>query len=591
MVDLKEFLFSRRCRPVFFSILFAANLVWFYPLEFHTLMGDDLLRWAEVSSFSSVADAFSTIVDGTKYRPVNDLCHYILFGLFSHDAQLFFYFNILFNFLIIVALFALVEDVTGNDPVLAFCACVAYITARFSYYNILQVYGILEALSLLLLILIIRCVIRFTRTGAVKWAMFAALLYLLLVLTHERYLALLPFLLLAFALFDRSSGYFRKGVLLGAAVLPFLLNFLQKTLVFHIQFVTRTATIPFQLNVFSILEKMGLGLSKIAGINNGPVYLNMTPFQAQDTAVQVAAILIATLMALLLVHALYRSALWRLPEQSQNLKHALVWAALLGVLLFSASIVADQEQRWLYSSFLTVLVFLSYFLSNFRIGRSSAPKYVVAVVLVALMVHNDIYYRRVLSSLHFARANLIADSFYDVTVKRYGTNIADRDLYVEKFRDYQWILQGSTFFKPYIPQRNVNVAYVDSIEQISPEVRQSDRSLIYVLDRDLLRMIDLKNPDPLALIKFGPQSIKAGQVFNRQPNGESAIWAQTENASQYTVFVLNGTELETAVTMDGKGATAAVPKQLYEKPGEYSLFLLDKRTGKKSDSLKFVVAP
>jgi len=590
MLDLKEFLFSRRSRHIFFPILFVVNLVWFYPLGFHTLMGDDLIRWYQVTSFPSVADAFSNIVAGSKYRPVNDLCHYILFGLFSHDAQLFFFFNILFNFLIVVALFALIEDVTGNDSVLAFCLCIAYITARFSYYNILQVYGILEALSLLLLILIVRCVIRFVRTGAVQWVIVAALSYFLLVLNHERYLALLPFLILAFVMFDRSSGYRRKGALLVIAVLPFLLNFFQKRLLFHVPFVTRTSTIPLQLNAFSILEKMGLGLSKIAGINNGPNYLNMIPFVAQDTSVQVAAILIATLMALLLFHALYRSAIWRIPEQLQNLKHALVWTSLLAVLLFSASIVADQEQRWLYSPFLVVLIFLSYFLSNFRIGRLPVIKYIVAGVLVALMVHNDVYYRKDLPDLHFARANLIADSFYNVTIKRYGTNIADRVLYVEKFRDYEWIL-GSLFFKPYIPERNVSITFVNSVEQIRPEDRQSEKSLVYVLDWNRLRMIDVKNPDPLVLITFGPGGIKAGQVFNRQPNGESAIWAETVNASQFSVFVLNGTELETAVSFDGRGASAAVPRQLYEKPGEYTLFLLDKKTGRKSDSLKFVVAP
>jgi hypothetical protein len=588
---LREFVFSRRSRLLFLPILFVVNLLWFYPLGFHTLMGDDLIRWNQVTSFSSVATAFSNIVAGSKYRPVNDLCHYILFALFSHDYRLFLYFNILFNFVIVTALFALIEDVTGNDLVLAFGLSLVYITARFSYYNILQVYGILEALSLLLLLAVIYCVIRFIRTAALKWAIFAAVSYFLLTLNHERYLAILPFLLLAFAFFGRSTGYRRKAALLLIAVSPFLLNLFLKRFVFHVPFITRTSTIPLDLSIFSILEKMGLGQLKILGVNNGPGYLNLIPFPDQDTTVQVVGILIAAFIAVLLFLALRRSAMLQIPERLKEGKRYLLWATLLLVLLFSASIVADQEQRWLYSPFVVVLISISYLLSDFRIGRFSAVKYIVLGVLVALMVHNDIYYRRFLSNLHFVRANLIADSFYNVTVNRYGTNIVDYELFVEKFGDCQWILQDSLFFKPYIPDRKVRITYVDHIEQIKPEDRRSDRSLIYALNPRRLQMLDLKNPDPPVLIRFGPDGIKAGHVFNEQPSGESAIWADTENTSQATVFVLNGIELESTMHADGKFATATVPRQLYEAPGEYTLILFDKKTAKKSNPLRFVVEP
>jgi hypothetical protein len=96
---------------------------------------------------------------------------------------------------------------------------------------------------------------------------------------------------------------------------------------------------------------------------------------------------------------------------------------------------------------------------------------------------------------------------------------------------------------------------------------------------------------PLVFKKFGPTDIKAGQIFNKQPSGESAIWAETENATPTTVFVLNGVPLESAVVSEGKGVTAVVPKNLYEKPGEYPLYLLDTKTNQKSNEMKFIVTP
>jgi hypothetical protein len=96
---------------------------------------------------------------------------------------------------------------------------------------------------------------------------------------------------------------------------------------------------------------------------------------------------------------------------------------------------------------------------------------------------------------------------------------------------------------------------------------------------------------PLVIKKFGPEDIRAGQIFNKQHNGESAIWAETENATPTTVFVLNGVSLESAVVSEGKGVTAVVPKNLYEKPGEYPLYLLDKKTNQKSNEMKLIVKP
>ncbi|MEW6419173.1 MAG: hypothetical protein AB1480_13835 [Nitrospirota bacterium] len=95
----------------------------------------------------------------------------------------------------------------------------------------------------------------------------------------------------------------------------------------------------------------------------------------------------------------------------------------------------------------------------------------------------------------------------------------------------------------------------------------------------------------LVLKKYGPEDVKAGQIFNKQPNEESAIWAHTENATPTTVLVLNGVPLESAVVSERREVTVVVPMSLYEKPGEYPLYLLDKKTNQKSNEMKFVVKP
>lgn len=95
----------------------------------------------------------------------------------------------------------------------------------------------------------------------------------------------------------------------------------------------------------------------------------------------------------------------------------------------------------------------------------------------------------------------------------------------------------------------------------------------------------------LAIKQWGPTDIKAGQIFNKQPNGESAIWARTENATPATVFVLNGVALESYPQENGTLVTAIIPRSLYEKAGEYPIYLLDKDNNNKSNEVKFIVKP
>jgi len=93
----------------------------------------------------------------------------------------------------------------------------------------------------------------------------------------------------------------------------------------------------------------------------------------------------------------------------------------------------------------------------------------------------------------------------------------------------------------------------------------------------------------LTIKDFGPRDTKAGQGFNVQKDGVSALWFASENATMNTVVVFSETNLESAVMPDGKLVTAGVPKSLFEKAGEKSVYLLDKKTGEKSNEMKFVV--
>lgn len=93
------------------------------------------------------------------------------------------------------------------------------------------------------------------------------------------------------------------------------------------------------------------------------------------------------------------------------------------------------------------------------------------------------------------------------------------------------------------------------------------------------------------LINYGPDAITAGQNFNLQPNGENAIWCETQNAYSGLQLVLKNTPLKTEVNENGTLVTAIIPKWLYDFSGSYDLYLKDPTYNLISNKLTFVIHP
>lgn len=92
----------------------------------------------------------------------------------------------------------------------------------------------------------------------------------------------------------------------------------------------------------------------------------------------------------------------------------------------------------------------------------------------------------------------------------------------------------------------------------------------------------------LALLQIGPAETKAGEGFNVQKSGESAMWLRGSNITSSTVIILNGTLLSGFKGSD-ELITTPVPPELFKKPGEYPVYLLDTETSGRSNSLIFTV--
>lgn len=98
-------------------------------------------------------------------------------------------------------------------------------------------------------------------------------------------------------------------------------------------------------------------------------------------------------------------------------------------------------------------------------------------------------------------------------------------------------------------------------------------------------------PARLAITSWGPQSTKAGAVFNAQPGGAAAIWIRVDQPLDgYEVAVdFNGTLLKGNIS--GNLVTAAVPADLYATSGNYEVQVLARKgnASAKSNGVTFAV--
>jgi hypothetical protein len=91
----------------------------------------------------------------------------------------------------------------------------------------------------------------------------------------------------------------------------------------------------------------------------------------------------------------------------------------------------------------------------------------------------------------------------------------------------------------------------------------------------------------LVIVALHPDTTTAGQAFNAQPDGASAIAVSCKGATKATVIIFAGEKLPT-VYGGPTLLTAKVPSRLYSKSGRYDVYLLS-QPSQKSNVAKFTV--
>lgn len=489
-------------------------------VELKGLYMDDLYLWSCYGEQSFREFVFP--MGGTRFRFVFYLAAWLeLFFLGNHVTWMV-PFNIVLNSIIAWSLYRIFVKVSGGRKFVSLALAAAYLLSRMSYYQIGQFYGLMESLGLWAAVWLLYGVYVYVNEKRASAYFWANGLYFLASFIHERYMVLLPVLLLGLV-FGRWAGIREKrsrewsagspeeeevrrdagrsrsrasrsgsprtgrsgsprtgrsggpgtGRKPGAsssgasgwlllAVTAATAVLIQVIRLFTIGTLSPAGTGGTDVaDTFKISDAIAHAWEQVAfvfGRNSGPDYLCIEPFAKAPSDIRF--LILASNAVLGLAVLIFLIGMIR--DRGRVLAHGrnlVLFLAFIALCIGSSSVTIRVEMRWVYVVYAAALLVLAYMTS--LMGSAGF----LAILYAALIFPAETYYREHWSNLYLWPDQMKYNSLAEETVEKYGDDIFDKQVYI--IRDTYEISEftAETFLKVYDRDgkgKNTELRFIDS---------------------------------------------------------------------------------------------------------------------------------
>ena len=433
---------------------------------------DDLYLWSCYGEQSFFQYVFP--IGSTRFRFLYYLAAWLQLAVVGSRVEWFVPINILLNIGIAFTLYKMAQKFSRSGYI-GLLVGIAYLASRMSYYQIGQVYGLMETMALWMAIGILYLLCGYLNEcdGQEKRRFYAAcLLYFGICFVHERYMVLLPLFFLVL-LCRKTKNWRLWAAPTGMFVCVQLIRLLT------IGGLAPAGTGGTDVaDTFSLKEAIRFAFSQVAyvfGINAGPEHLNGQNFREAPLWVMVM-IAVADLMLVGMVVAFVVKMI-----QSRKLCLGRIWTSLLflgfiGGCIACSSVTIRVEMRWVYVSYAAALLYLSWLygvLTEDMVehGRwTQAAAYLVMVtVYVVLMLPVELFYRGLYPNLYYWPNQSRYNSLAEVTYGTYGDEIFGKTIYIVGNSYEMSDFTANTFFKVFDKERKAEgttVVHVENVREI-----------------------------------------------------------------------------------------------------------------------------
>ena len=484
------------------------------------LYQDDLFMWSTRRGVGFFKYVFPE--QTRKFRPVYWIVAWIYQGILKNNISLIVPINIIIAAIIAIGVYFFAKSMAKSRG-LAFTLASMFLISRFSYYNIGQFLGVMEAMALVFALLMLYFLYLYINNGKNIHFYYACGFYFLNCFTHERFMVLLPMLI-----FAAIVGKRRKilNALISIALFAMITLIRLFALKSFVPEGTGGSKVSETFNLADFFLSMRIEILYLLGINTGPEHLNGINFYNVNTVLKLVIITGILAAFAFIIKFIYSIAVYRKKIELSWKKNILLFTGFIIGSMVSSAVTIRVEMRWVYAPYLFMLLLFSYIygvdksiivkrLKSKKIKASLGKLFHVsftAVVLLSVwafcMIAADIYYRGYYDNIYIFIGQNRANSLADETYYKYGKDLSDKRIFIIK-NDFKLSKFDSLeFFRAY--DQNIREDIVTFIE--------SYRSIGQIDDDMIVLSEDLKNNSYQDVTDF-LKNIKIENVYGHYSDG------------------------------------------------------------------------
>ncbi len=444
-------------------------------VELKGLYMDDLYLWSCYGDQSFTEYVFP--MGSSRFRFLFYLASWLELFFIGGHVEWMVPFNIILNVGIAYSIYRMAVSFSDGRKILSFAAGILYLSSRMAYYQIGQFYGLMESLALWAALGMLWFLYRYVNEKKAGAFLAANVLYFVVSFIHERYMVLLPLLLLTVILGfgkglgtktvaaepekkseperaaepgrSRGRGQSRgaQGKKDAAARaeaadtessfrLPGILLILLPIVVFGVIQMIRLRTIGTLspagtggtdvADTFQLTDAINQAISQVGfvfGRNSGPDYLCIEPFVDSPDGIRnlilaAEAVLGAGVLAAVLGMVRDRE------EIVCHLKNTILFLGFIALCIGSSSVTIRVEMRWVYVAYAAALLFFAY------LSRVMGKAGILVLLYGCLIFPVETYYRDNWDNLYLWAPQSQYNSLAEKTYGTYGDDIFDKEIYI-----------------------------------------------------------------------------------------------------------------------------------------------------------------
>lgn len=456
-------------------------------IEIKGLYMDDLYLWSCYGEQSFGEFVFP--IGMTRFRFIYYLAAWLELAVIGNHITWFVPINIILNGCIAYTVYRFGKRLSNNYFVGFGCGFL-YLASRMSYYQISQVYGLMESLALWAAIGIFYCMYRYIHEEGEgkKYFVLANVLYFSICFIHERYLVLLPFLYLAILLKKKSK---KTYWLIPAGVFLVIFAIRLATIGSIAPAGTGGTNVTDTFDPLAALEYAVSQVLYVFGINAGPDHLNGLSWQGSPSWVHASVIAADIVLVILVILAVIRIVKDK-TGRKRYLKDITLFLVFIALCIACSSVTIRVEVRWVYVSMTAAYLLAAYLFgivtAKVNLGKvvdirkeTRKAEYkkagwnsaylcgVLFLFYVVIMAPVENFYRGHYANLYFWGNQERYNSLAEETYGKYGEDIFGKKIYILGNTYEMSDFTARTFFKTFDRERKAEgteVHFIDTIRDI-----------------------------------------------------------------------------------------------------------------------------